>query len=161
MDIFISLCLRYIEIMAMYHITQTLITIQPINLLNSGEMKEVWVEKYRPKILEDVVGQNEITERLSAYAKTKSMPHLLFAGPAGTGKTTCAIALARELFDEGWKENFLELNASDERGIDVVRTKIKEYARIAPMGGAAFKIIFQDEADALTSEAQAALRRTM
>jgi replication factor C small subunit len=124
-------------------------------------MKEVWVEKYRPKILKEVVGQNEITERLKAYAETKSLPHLLFAGPAGTGKTTCAIALARELFGEGWKDNFLELNASDERGIQVVRTKIKEYARIAPMGDSDFKIIFLDEADALTPEAQAALRRTM
>lgn len=124
-------------------------------------MKEVWVEKYRPKKLDNVVGQNEITERLKAYAETKSMPHLLFAGPAGTGKTTCAIALARELFGENWKDNFQELNASDERGIQVVRTKIKDYARIAPMGDAGFKIIFLDEADALTPEAQAALRRTM
>lgn len=124
-------------------------------------MKEVWVEKYRPKKLDDVVGQNDIIERLRAYAKTKSMPHLMFAGPAGTGKTTSAIALARELFGEVWKENFQEMNASDERGISVVRTKIKDYARIAPMGEAGFKIIFLDEADALTPEAQAALRRTM
>jgi len=124
-------------------------------------MKEVWVEKYRPRILEDVVGQNEITERLFAYAETKSMPHLMFAGPAGTGKTSCAIALARQLYGDNWKGNFQELNASDERGIDVVRTKIKGYARVAPMGDADFKIIFLDEADALTPEAQAALRRTM
>ncbi|UCF08593.1 MAG: replication factor C small subunit [Thermoplasmata archaeon] len=124
-------------------------------------MKDVWVEKYRPKTLDEVVGQSEITERLTAYAEVKSLPHLLFAGPAGTGKTTCAIALARELFGDDWKENFQELNASDERGIDVVRTKIKEYARIAPIGEAGFKIIFLDEADALTSDAQAALRRTM
>jgi replication factor C small subunit len=124
-------------------------------------VKEVWVEKYRPDKLSDVAGQDEVVERLTAYAKTKSLPHLLFAGPAGTGKTTCAIALAKELFGEDWRNNFHELNASDERGINVVRTKIKEYARTAPIGEGGFKIIFLDEADALTNDAQAALRRTM
>jgi replication factor C small subunit len=89
------------------------------------------------------------------------MPHLLFTGPAGTGKTTCALALVREMFGEEWKGNFIELNASDERGIDVVRGKIKEFARTSPLGGSQFKVIFMDEADALTPEAQAALRRTM
>jgi replication factor C small subunit len=89
------------------------------------------------------------------------MPHLLFAGPAGTGKTTCGLALAKELFGELWKHNLHELNASDERGIDVVRGKIKEFARTAPLGEDGFKIIFLDEADALTGAAQAALRRTM
>jgi replication factor C small subunit len=124
-------------------------------------MKEVWTEKYRPKKLEDIIGQTEITERLIAYVKSGNLPHLLFAGPAGTGKTTSAIALARELFADSWKQNFHELNASDERGIQVVRTKIKEFARTQPIGDTPFKIIFLDEADALTPEAQAALRRTM
>ncbi len=124
-------------------------------------MQDVWVEKYRPRKLSDVVGQKSIVERLSAYVKTRSMPHMLFAGPAGVGKTTCAIALARELYGEGWRENLIELNASDERGIDVVRGKIKDFARAASIGGSDFKIIFLDEADALTSDAQAALRRTM
>jgi replication factor C small subunit len=124
-------------------------------------MDEIWVEKYRPLKLADIVGQEEVTSRLQAYVKSGNMPHLLFAGPAGTGKTTSAIALARELFGEDWRQNFQELNASDERGIDVVRGKIKEFARTAPLGGSSFKIIFLDEADALTDDAQSALRRTM
>ena len=124
-------------------------------------MKELWVEKYRPKSLDEVVGQEEIVERLKAYAKTGNLPHLLFAGPAGTGKTTSAIALARDMFGENWRQNYYELNSSDERGIETVRTKVKEIARIAPFGGSNFKIIFLDEADNLTADAQAALRRTM
>ncbi len=124
-------------------------------------MQDVWVEKYRPKKLSDVIGQKNIVERLSAYVKTRSMPHMLFAGPAGSGKTTCAIALAREMYGDGWRDSLIELNASDERGIDVVRGKIKDFARAASIGGSDFKIIFLDEADSLTSDAQAALRRTM
>ena len=124
-------------------------------------MEEIWIEKYRPSNLSEVVGQTPVTSRLKNYAKERSMPHLLFAGPAGTGKTTSALALAQELFGELWKHNLHELNASDERGIDVVRGKIKEFARTAPLGEDGFKIIFLDEADALTGAAQAALRRTM
>jgi len=124
-------------------------------------MQDVWVEKYRPKKLSDVIGQKAIVERLSAYVKTRSMPHMLFAGPAGSGKTTCAIALARELYGDQWRESLVELNASDERGIDIVRGKIKDFARAASISGADFKIIFLDEADSLTGDAQAALRRTM
>jgi replication factor C small subunit len=108
-----------------------------------------------------VVGQKDIVDRLRSYARSGNLPHLMFAGPAGTGKTTSALALARELFGESWRDNFVELNASDERGIDVVRGKIKEFARTSPLGGSSFKIIFLDEADALTNDAQAALRRTM
>ncbi len=121
---------------------------------------EIWVEKYRPKTLDEIVDQEEVVARLKGYVERKNIPHLLFAGPPGTGKTASAIALTRDLFGENWRDNFIEMNASDERGIDVVRHKIKEFARTAPIN-APFKIIFLDEADALTADAQAALRRTM
>jgi replication factor C small subunit len=121
----------------------------------------VWVEKYRPRTLKDMVGHEAIVPLLSTYAAKRTMPHLLFAGPPGTGKTTAALALARDLYGEEWRQNFLELNASDERGIDTVRTTIKGYARSAPLGGVPFKLLFLDEADNLTSEAQASMRRLM
>jgi len=124
-------------------------------------MEDIWIEKYRPKTLEEVVGQDEIIERLQAYVKTKNVPHLMFAGPAGTGKTTSVIAMSKQLFGDTWRQNFNELNASDERGIGIVRGKIKDFARTAPMGKNPFKIIFLDEADSLTTDAQSALRRTI
>ncbi len=89
------------------------------------------------------------------------MPHLLFSGPAGVGKTTLSLVIARELFGEEWQQNTLELNASDERGIDVVRVKVKDFARTRAIGAVPFKLIYLDESDALTKEAQQALRRTM
>ena len=122
-------------------------------------MELPWTEKYRPKRLSEIVGQEAIVERLQAYVRAKSMPHLMFAGPAGVGKTTAAMCVARELFGE-IGHDFLELNASDERGIDVVRNKIKDFARTRPLGGD-FKIIFLDESDSLTDDAQNAMRRTM
>ncbi len=122
---------------------------------------EIWTEKFRPKTFSEVKGQEEIVKRVEAFVKQKNMPHLLFAGPAGVGKTTLALVIARQLFGEEWHENFLELNASDERGIDVIRVKVKDFARTKALGNVPFKIIYLDESDALTKEAQQALRRTM
>ncbi len=121
----------------------------------------IWTEKYRPNKFEDVVGQEEIIKRVKNLTNSMNLPHLLFAGPAGTGKSTLAIIVAKELFKEYWKENYLELNASDARGIDVIRQEVKNFARTKSLGSVPFKIIFLDEADALTKEAQQALRRTM
>ncbi len=121
----------------------------------------IWTEKYRPRKLEEVSGQEAIIRNLQSYVKKRNLPHLIFSGPAGVGKTAAAIAMAREFYDDTWAENFTELNASDERGIEVVRNTIKNFARTMPIGDAAFKIIFLDEADALTDAAQSALRRTM
>lgn len=124
-------------------------------------LDDMWVEKYRPKKLSDIIGQEEVTQRLEQYVQTKNLPHLMFSGPPGSGKTASGVALAREMFGDLWTLNFTELNASDERGIDTVRGKIKSFARSSPIGDSEFKIIFLDEADALTDEAQSALRRTM
>ncbi|MDS0295849.1 replication factor C small subunit [Halogeometricum luteum] len=122
--------------------------------------REIWIEKYRPQTLDDVYGQEDIVDRLRSYIEQDDLPHLLFAGPAGVGKTTSATAIARAVYGDDWRGNFLELNASDERGIDVVRDRIKNFAR-ASFGGYDYRIIFLDEADSLTSDAQSALRRTM
>lgn len=142
--------------------------LKSINYLNSkfylvsmGDDIAIWTEKYRPKSFSDMKGQVEIVEKVKAFVEQKNLPHLLFAGPAGVGKTTLALIIGRALFGENWKENMLELNASDERGIDVVRHKVKDFARTRALGNVPFKIIYLDECDALTREAQQALRRTM
>ena len=120
-----------------------------------------WAEKYRPQLLEEVIGQESIVLRLKDFVKARNFPNMIFTGPAGVGKTTCAMAMARELYGNRISESFLELNASDSRGIDVVRGKVKEFARTISMDNGTVKIVFLDEADALTPEAQHALRRTM
>lgn len=121
----------------------------------------IWTEKYRPEKFSDIRGQKEIVKRVKALVDGKNMPHLLFTGPAGVGKTTMSLVIARQLFGAARHQNFLELNASDERGIDVVRNKVKDFARTRAIGDVPFKIIYLDECDALTREAQQALRRTM
>ncbi|MEX0920667.1 MAG: replication factor C small subunit [Candidatus Pacearchaeota archaeon] len=124
-------------------------------------ISEIWTEKYRPKNFSELVGQDEIIKKVKSLTNSLNIPHLLFAGPAGTGKSTLALIVVKELFGQNWKDNYLELNASDERGIQIVRDKVKNFARTKSLGDVPFKIIFLDEADALTPEAQQALRRTM
>jgi replication factor C small subunit len=121
----------------------------------------IWTEKYRPKKFNEIVGQEEIIKKVQNLTNAMNIPHMLFAGPAGTGKSTLALIVVKELFGVNWRDNYLELNASDERGIDVVRQKVKDFARTKALGKVPFKVIFLDEADALTREAQQALRRTM
>lgn len=121
----------------------------------------LWVERYRPKHLDEIVNQRETVERLKQFVKAKTIPHLLFVGPAGTGKTTAALCLVMELYGEDWRRHTLELNASDERGIQTIRERVKEYARTMTMGDVPFKTIILDECDAMTSDAQWSLRRIM
>jgi|TARA_B100001250_G_scaffold48512_7_gene38002 replication factor C small subunit len=124
-------------------------------------MSELWVERYRPRTVSDIKGQQAVVARLNAYSSNKTFPHLLFAGPPGTGKTTAALALTRDVFGADFRRNILEMNASDERKLESIRTKVKQFARTAPSPGTTFKVIFLDEADALTPDAQGALRRIM
>ena len=121
----------------------------------------LWTEKYRPSDFSDIKGQKDIVKRVKAFVDQKNLPHLLFAGPAGVGKTSLSLVVAKKLFKDLWHQNFLELNASDERGIDIIRNKVKNFARTRAIGDVPFKIIYLDECDALTREAQQALRRTM
>lgn len=121
----------------------------------------LWVEKYRPESLDDIVGHDDIVSRLKKYADSPEMPHMLFSGPQGTGKTAAAVALAREIYGDEWSNNMMELNASDERGIDTIRDTISDRAVQGPTGDYDFQLIFLDEADNLTSDAQSAFRRTM
>ena len=121
----------------------------------------MWVEKYRPKKISEVVNQKDIKGSLSALLKNQEeMPHLLFSGSAGVGKTTMALCISKEILGDRWKDYTLELNASDERGINMVRERVKKFSRFAGLDTEIpFKIIILDEADEMTSDAQTALRR--
>lgn len=123
--------------------------------------EKMWTEKHRPESLDEIIGHDDQIERLRKYADDNETPHMIFAGPPGTGKTAAITAFAREVFGDGWRSNMDELNASDERGIDTIRNKVKGIARSNPAGGSAYKILFLDEADALTTDAQKPLRRIM
>lgn len=124
-------------------------------------MSELWCEKYRPKSLKDVKGQKKIVERVKGMVDNQNLNNLLLAGPPGVGKTSMILAVARELYGDHWRQNILETNASMDRGINVVREDIKNFARTKALGNVPFKICILDEADALTKDAQNALRRTM
>src|SRR3972149_3038159 len=121
----------------------------------------MWVEKYRPAKLSSIVNQKEVIGSLKSLLKnTSEMPHLMFSGSAGVGKTTAGMCLAREILGDHWKDHTLELNASDERGINMVRDRVKKFARFSGLDTRIpFKIIILDEADEMTSDAQTALRR--
>jgi replication factor C subunit 2/4 len=130
-------------------------------------MNESWIEKFRPTNLDEIESQEEVISSLKNCIKIKNIPHLLFFGPSGCGKTSTILALAKELFgDKYWHDRVIELNASDERGIKVVRDKIKRYAMTSinsPVDDnmPPWKIIILDEADNMTSDSQFALRKIM
>jgi replication factor C subunit 3/5 len=120
-----------------------------------------FVEKYRPERLEDLTGQNDIVQTIIRLIDVGRLPHLLFYGPPGTGKTSTILAIARRLYGSGYKDMVLELNASDDRGIDVVREQIKDFAGTRKLFSTGVKLIILDEADAMTHDAQFALRRVI
>ncbi len=120
----------------------------------------LWIEKYRPASFDEIIGQRDSVEKLKAMVKSGDIQHMILSGPPGVGKTTSSVVLAKAVFGNVWTQNFMELNASDDRKLSVIQGKVKEFARSRPID-APFKIILFDEADSLTQEAQQALRRMM
>lgn len=122
---------------------------------------EIWVERYRPDTLSEVRGNDAVVNRLEDYVSDNSMPNIMLAGQQGIGKTAAVVAFVKDKYGDGWQNHFLQMNASDERGIDVVRDKIKQFAELSTVSDQQFKIIFLDEVDNMTRDAQPALRRVM
>ncbi len=122
---------------------------------------EIWVEKFRPETLDEVRGNDAVVNRLKDYVSDDSMPNIMLAGQQGIGKTAAVVAFAKDKYGDDWQNHFLQMNASDERGIDVVRDKIKQFAELSTVSDHQFKIIFLDEVDNMTRDAQPALRRVM
>ncbi|KAI0831809.1 P-loop containing nucleoside triphosphate hydrolase protein [Trametes gibbosa] len=118
-----------------------------------------WVEKYRPVTLDDVVSHHDITSTIEKFIEKNRLPHLLFYGPPGTGKTSTILAVARRIYGPDYRKQIQELNASDDRGIDVVRDKIKNFAETRTLFAKGYKLVILDEADMMTTAAQSALRR--
>lgn len=130
-------------------------------LLPSADDRVPWIEKHRPKSLEDVAAHRDIVDTIQRLARENRLPHLLFYGPPGTGKTSTILALARQLYGPVMHNMTLELNASDDRGIGVVRQEVQDFASTKSVFSTKFKLIILDECDAMTKDAQAALRRVM
>ena len=130
-------------------------------MTDSGARGLPWVEKYRPRGLEELVGHEDVVRTIERLVGSGNMPHLLLYGPPGTGKTSTILAAARRLYGDGYAAMVLELNASDERGIDVVRNQIKEFASSQKLFSSGLKLVVLDEADAMTNAAQSALRRSL